>query len=122
MSEEPAERIETPADLDRVLERLSPSDYMTAMFGDRPYDGQPHTDSGIRGATEIRGVTFRDVRDAFVRACFHASGLTTEGWPVSLYQLPWQHMDPLAVCQNMLCEIERVMGIYPNLTPSGRGD
>ena len=33
----------------------------------RPYNGQPHTCMGARGATEIRGLTFRDLRDCFAR-------------------------------------------------------
>jgi hypothetical protein len=39
------------------------------MRRDRPYNGQPHTDTGVRGMTEIRGVTFRDMRDCFIRLC-----------------------------------------------------
>ena len=38
------------------------------MSRHRPYDGQPHTDTGKRGATEIRGITFRDLRDCYIRA------------------------------------------------------
>ena len=34
----------------------------------RPYDGQPHTDDGIRGMVEIRGLTMRDIKDCFVKA------------------------------------------------------
>jgi len=38
------------------------------MRRDRPYTGQPHTDTGTRGKTEIKGITFRDIRDCFIRA------------------------------------------------------
>ena len=29
-------------------------------------------------------------------------------------------VDPMAVCQNMLCEIEKVMGIYPNVSEQNK--
>jgi len=99
------------------LERINPSDLTTALFRDRPYDGQPHTDLGERGKQLVRGLTMRDVRDCFVRACFFASGLPREKYPKSLYELPWESIDPLAVCQSMLCEVEKMMGIYPNVPP-----
>lgn len=44
------------------------------MRRDRPYNGQPQTCTGTRGATEIRGVTFRDLRDCFVRAVLLSTG------------------------------------------------
>lgn len=43
------------------------------MRRDRPYNGQVHTDTGIRGATKIEGITFRDLHDAFIRAVCLAS-------------------------------------------------
>lgn len=48
------------------------------MRRDRPYNGQPHTHDGVRGATEIKGVTFRDMRDCFIRAVM----LSTGGQPI----------------------------------------
>ena len=39
-----------------------------SMRRDRPYNGQSHTDTGIRGAMELKGVTFRDLRDCYIRA------------------------------------------------------
>lgn len=103
------------ADLGILIESMSPSDYPTTMFPDRPYDGQPHTDTGKRGAVEVKGLTLRDLRDCYVRACFLSSGLRPSEWPGSLYDLPWQEMDPLALFQNMSCEIEKAMGVYPNV-------
>lgn len=32
-----------------------------------------------------------------------------------LYYLPWEQMDPVAICQNLTCEIEKMMGIFPNI-------
>lgn len=115
MSEQPLDM----AELGVLLEQLNPSDYATTMFPDRPYDGQPHTDTGERGAVEVKGLTFRDLRDCYVRACFRSSGLGPEQWPGTLYDLPWSDIDPLAVFQNLSCEIEKVMGIYPNVANSG---
>lgn len=103
-------------ELGDIFEKLDPSDYITAkMDRNRPYDGQPHTDTGERGKEIIKGLTMRDVRDCFVVGCFEASGLPPSKYPSSLYELPWDEMDPLAVCQNMTCEIERKMGIFPNI-------
>jgi len=105
------------------------------MRRDRPYNGQPHTDTGVRGMTEIRGVTFRDMRDCFIRAVLLSShgispaGLydeATKGEAAAicendLYGWDLNKLDPMAVAQNLACEIEKIMGIYPNvpaLTPN----
>lgn len=32
-----------------------------------------------------------------------------------IYKLDWSHIDPMAICQNLTCEIEKMMGIFPNL-------
>ena len=107
------------------------------MQRDRPYNGQPHTDSGIRGATEIKGITFRDLRDCFIRAFIlshehYKSGTMEEIQPNAalrdeagngeaaalcendVYALVGG-IDPIAVVQNLTCEIEKIMGIYPNV-------
>lgn len=99
-----------------------------SMRRDRPYDGQPHTDHGIRGATEIKGITFRDLRDAYVRAWFLASShvnyeryeeaLKGENADLNenmLFGWNIDQVDPVAVAQSLSCEIERLMGIYPNV-------
>lgn len=106
-------------DLPAILESLSPSDYVSTMMPERPYEGQPHTDTGERGRQEVKELTLRDLRDCYVRACFRASGLTPKEWPNSLYDLPWADMDPLAVFGNMSCEIEQRMGIFPNVPVMG---
>ena len=116
MSDEPRE-IGSMEELAKLFEQASPSDLLTTMYADRPYDGQSHTDTGWRGRFEVKGLTFRDLRDCYVRACFLSSGLPAEQYPRSLYDLPWDKMDPLAVWLNMACEIERRMGIFPNLPP-----
>lgn len=107
------------------------------MQRDRPYNGQPHTDTGARGATEIKGITFRDLRDCFIRAFIlshqhYANGSSAELQPNAalrneaskgesaalceddIYRLVGG-VDPIAVVQNLSCEIEKVMGIYPNV-------
>jgi hypothetical protein len=97
------------------MERLAPSSLAASLDPTRPYDGQPHTDTGERGRTEIKGITFRDLRDAFIRACYESSGLPMEQWPGSVYDLPWRDMDIIAVSQNLSCNVEKMMGIYPNV-------
>jgi len=91
------------------------ADFLNTLDSNRPYDGQPHTDLGIRGKQEIHGITMRDLRDCFIRACYDASGLETKDYPKDLYDLPWDDMDIIAVLQNMACWVERYMGIFPNL-------
>lgn len=102
----------------RAIRTLNPADYATAALGrDRPYDGQPHTDEGTRGATLVSGLTFRDVKDCFVIGAFRASGLSPDQYPADIYGLDWASMDPLAVAQNMACAMEERMGIFPNVPP-----
>ena len=107
------------------------------MRRDRPYNGQPHTSTGERGATEVKGITFRDLRDAFVRAYIishehYKNGTIEEIQPNAalrdeadkgenaaicendVYQMKGS-IDPIAVAQNLTCEIEKIMGIYPNV-------
>lgn len=106
--------------------------YGWSMKRDRPYDGQPHTDLGVRGSTEVRGVTFRDLRDCWIRAAFQASAhLFPDETPSfydeaekgeeaalceqDLYRIDWDKIDPMAVFNNFSCEVEKLMGIYPNV-------
>lgn len=98
------------------------------MRRDRPYSGQPHTITGQRGSTEIRGITFRDLRDAYIRAWCQSMGVENPAHYAEsekgedavlcendIYQLKGDY-DPMAVLQNLSCEIEKMMGIYPNTT------
>ena len=104
------------------------------MRRDRPYGGKPHTDTGARGATEIKGVTFRDLRDCFIRAVLLSTGAETidgvdmrpryeeatkgENAALSendLYGWNLNRLDPMAIARNLECEVEKVMGIYPNV-------
>lgn len=104
------------------------------MRRDRPYNGQPHTDTGERGKTEIKGITFRDLRDCFIRAILLSTGAETisgkDMRPLyeeackgenavlcenDLYGWDWNQLDPMAVFQNFSCEVERIMGIFPNV-------
>jgi hypothetical protein len=110
------------------------------MRRDRPYNGQLHTCTGERGQTEVKGITFRDLRDCFIRAvllstggpCFptHDQKLRARMQALyeeaqkgesavlcenDLYGFDLDRLDPMAICQNLGCEVERVMGIYPNV-------
>jgi len=107
------------------------------MRRDRPFNGQPHTDNGVRGSQEISGVTMRDIKDAFIRAYIisHLCYENDSNKPIEpnhtlikecgkgpdacicendVYTLKGD-IDPMAVAQNLTCEIERLMGIFPNL-------
>jgi hypothetical protein len=73
----------------------------------RPYDGQPWTSHGARGKQPVAGLTMRDVGDCIARGAVLA-GLVDET----------PGIDRDAVIQAALVEIEKMMGIYPNL-PGG---
>lgn len=73
----------------------------------RPYDGQPWTSHGDRGNHQVTGLTMRDVGDCIARGAVLA-GLVDET----------PGIDRDAVIQAALVEIEKMMGIYPNL-PGG---
>ena len=100
------------------------------MQRSRPYGGQMHTSTGQRGATEIKGVTFRDLRDCYIRArCLAMGANCPENMPYyneaqkgesaalcenDVYKLKGE-ADEMAVFQNFACEVEKIMGIYPNV-------
>jgi hypothetical protein len=69
----------------------------------RPYDGQPWTDHGVRGTNEVRGLTMRDIGDCIARGRVLAT------------PLDGAEIDNNAAIQNALCEVERMMGIFPNV-------
>lgn len=87
---------------------------------DRPFDGQPHTDQGVRGATKV-DLRFRDVADClaigFMLACGYSETRAAAATWNDVYEAIKRDpgFDPVAVCQNMLCEMERRMGIFPNV-------
>lgn len=104
------------------------------MRRDRPYNGQPHTDTGERGRTEINGITYRDLRDCFIRAVLLSTGAEVIGTKDmrpyyeeackgenatlcenDLYGFNLDKLDPMAIFQNLSCEVEKLMGIYPNV-------
>ncbi len=106
------------------------------MRRDREYSGQPHCCDGIRGSELIQGLTVRDIRDCFVRAFVKSHPTFDEQMndiqpnrslyheaekgehavicENDLYELKG-NFDPMALCQNLMCEIERMMGIFPNV-------
>ena len=114
--------------LERIFEEAFPESYDHNMQRNRPYTAQPHTDHGERGKTEISGITFRDLRDCFVRACFLSAGhIHPAGYEQAdrgvdavlcendLYELDFTELDPVAIAQNLSCEIEKLMEIFPNV-------
>ncbi len=83
----------------------------------RPYDAQPHTDGGIRGKTLVEGLTMRDVADCIVLAFLSCAGMEREN-PIhdDLYSIPdLNELSPGAVIQNAMCNVEKMMGIFPNV-------
>jgi len=101
----------------------------------RPFTGQPHTYQGQRGMAEVRGIRFRDLADCVAKAWIHAAAHTTEANKEEelrrraddgtlnyndLYELQIGDVDPVALIQCVTCEVEKVMGIYPNIEPLRR--
>ncbi len=40
----------------------------------------------------------------------------TNSWiPQDVYNINWEDIDPIAICQNLTCEVEKMMGIFPNI-------
>ena len=118
---------------------LGSSDYDNSR--DRPYNGQPWTDQGERGKTEVKGLTMRDVCDCIVQGFLccadpdvpelheiqnsvteiHKEFIGTEyaskgTWRYNdMYKLDMTKVDPGAVIKNAMCFIEHMMGIFPNV-------
>lgn len=95
-----------------------------SMLRARPYTGQPHTVTGVRGASEIYGITFRDLRDCFFRAVCQAHPLSKRDGHLGEYacisqedihDLPVGQLSLVAAMQNLCVEVEKLMGIYPNI-------
>lgn len=114
-------------DLNEIIDQVTGANEHN-MRRDRPYDGQAHTDAGKRGQTQISGITFRDLSDAFLRAAFlsayrdapagYAEACKGENAVLTwndLYDLDLSNIDPRAWSQNLSCEVERLMGIFPNV-------
>jgi len=86
----------------------------------RPYNGQPQTDFGKRGETLVQGLTMRDIMDCFVMGlldCTDQSKKVKDGtWRYrDLWTCDMEKTDPLAVAQNMMCHVEKMMNIFPNV-------
>ena len=88
-----------------------------SMERDRPYDGQDYTDNGIRGKTLVEGLTMRDVADCIVKGFLEAGGVVRD-CPIweDLYEMDMDSVDPLEGIQNGMCNIEKMMGIFPNIS------
>jgi hypothetical protein len=36
--------------------------------------------------------------------------------PQDVYKINWEDIDPIAICKNLTCEVEKMMGIFPNVS------
>lgn len=87
---------------------------------ERPYSGQPHTVQGERGNAQVSGMTIRDIYDCYIVACHEASGLSPEHWGKTVWDLPFGDMDPVAIGQALAVNLEKRMGIFPNIPEVSR--
>lgn len=86
----------------------------------RPYNGQPHTDQGKRGKTKVKGLTMRDVMDCFVMGYLGANNMSEKvengSWRYNdVYKSNDFEADPIAIGQGLMVNIEKMMGIFPNI-------
>jgi hypothetical protein len=97
--------------LAEAIENMSPS----GIFQDRrrPYNGQPQTDCGERGMTEVKGLTMRDITDCVRIAIWESCGSPENA--ASIYDCDLSDCDAIAIEKNITCNIEKMMGIYPNV-------
>jgi len=92
-------------------------------FDDREIDrnpdyskGQPHTDYGERGSYPVNGIKFS--------VLYQAVSVGIKESCMDGQEFDDLKIDPEAVAQNVACNVEKLMGIYPNVqkleyTPSG---
>lgn len=73
---------------------------------ERPYLGQLHTDHGERGKTEVKGLTMRDIADCIARG-FAQAVRPEDKWTFS----------EEAMVQCAMVNVEKMMGIFPNVPP-----
>lgn len=92
------------------------------LWKDRPYLGQSHTIHGDRGRTEVHGLTMRDISDCALKALvccspyYSTHELENDTFcREDIYNVELNDMDPIAFTQNLACEIEKRMKIFPNL-------
>ncbi len=86
------------------------------MDRNRPYSGQSHTHNGERGKAIVEGLTMRDVADCIVGGFLSCGGIYKDNpVPNDIYKINLNDIDPGAVIQNTVCNIEKMMGIFPNL-------
>ncbi len=78
---------------------------------ERPYLGQAQTVHGERGKCLVKGVSMRDVADCIARG-FAEALAPGDGWD----------FDQHAMVQNAMANVEKAMGIYPNVPPLGPED
>jgi len=108
----------TPEGIVKALESNFAIEDARSFNPDRPYNGQSHTNQGDRGKQLVIGVTMRDIADCMALGILLASdgqekayrGVACIG---DLYETG--DFDPMAAIQNATCQIEKRMGIYPNV-------
>lgn len=117
------------SDRDTMVESLQAAIVKTlggTTNAERPFAGQPHTMQGDRGRNEVSGLNFRDISDCLVRAMAWSANdqLTEEAIAridkdqftyQELFDINFNDTDPVAIIQNLCVEIEKRMGIYPNV-------
>ena len=80
-----------------------------------------------RHQVEVKGLTIADISECFYLAIMDSADddiareaikkykETNKIDPSFVYKLDWEHIDIIAVEQNLNCWIEKKMGIYPNI-------
>lgn len=111
--------LEKAGTLDEVLAALDAE----GTNPDRPFLGQAHTDTGERGKQLVEGLRMRDIRDCLLVAMTLCAPYPNPLYEKAesrtltvgdIYTVDFSKVDPIAIAQNLTCEIEKMMGIYPN--------
>lgn len=105
-----------------------PEEEKFTMDRDREFIGEYNSFWGERGKTFVNGMRIRDICDCILRGTLLANahnhkdfyeeaskGEKADLAPTDLYHASFHNVDPVAVIQNIMCEIEKMMGIYPNI-------
>ena len=101
----------------------NPIDVIKAVFSEnldpnRPFTGQPNSLAGERGNQLLYNIRMRDIQDLILKHIAHMCADDRNDNEITIddiYKYDLNDIDPLGLVVEVCCDIERMMGIYPNL-------
>ena len=73
--------------------------------------------ASTRCSMELRGVSISDLCDCYILACYEASKIEPKNYPHSISDINFGDVDPHLLLQYLVRNIERLMGVYPSVSP-----